>query len=125
RRRCGTRNSERIDAFMRDMIAASRDGQIRLSDEMREVFLFFKGFMFSDVYTNPVAKGEESKVDGILQRLYDYYTARPEAMPAEFQTIADSEGEGRAAVDYISGMTDSYAMEKYGQLFIPFAWTVK
>ena len=125
RRRCGDRNSERIDAFMRDMIEASADGRIRLSDEMREVFLFFKGFMFSDVYTNPVAKGEESKVDGILQRLYDYYTARPEALPGEFRAIAESEGEGRAAVDYISGMTDSYAMEKCGQLFIPFAWTVK
>jgi hypothetical protein len=23
------------------------------------------------------------------------------------------------------GMTDGYAMEKYGELFIPFAWTVK
>ena len=122
---CGNRNSERIDAFLRDMIAASTDGQIRLSDAMREVFLFFKNFMFSDVYTNPVAKGEESKVDGILEKLYEYYTARPETLPPEFRSIAEHEGEGRAAVDYISGMTDSYAMEKYGELFIPFAWTVK
>ena len=39
--------------------------------------------------------------------------------------IIEREGTERAATDYISGMTDGYAMEKYGELFIPFAWTVK
>ena len=37
----------------------------------------------------------------------------------------EREGVERAVCDYISGMTDGYAMEKYGELFIPFAWTVK
>ena len=39
--------------------------------------------------------------------------------------IADREGVPRAVTDYISGMTDGYAMEKYGEIFIPAAWTVK
>ena len=46
-------------------------------------------------------------------------------MPPELQAIAEREGAGRAAVDYISGMTDGYAMEKFGEVFIPFAWSVK
>ena len=69
--------------------------------------------------------GEESKVEGILSRLYDYYTAHPDALPEDFRGIIEHEGTERAATDYISGMTDGYAMEKYGELFIPFAWTVK
>ena len=125
RESCGTRNSERINAFVRDMIAASGEGTIRLSQEMAEVFRFFKAYMYADVYTNPVAKGEENKVDGILGRLYDYYTAHGDALPEDYRSIAEAEGIGRAACDYISGMTDGYAMEKYGELFIPFAWTVK
>ena len=125
RQRCGERNSERIDAFVKDLISSSTDGQMHLSPAMQEVFDFFKGFMYADVYTNPVAKGEESKVDGILERLYDYYTGHPEALPEDFRGIAEQEGVDRAAVDYISGMTDGYAMEKYGELFIPFAWTMK
>ena len=96
-----------------------------MSPEIWETFLFFHSFMYSDVYTNPIAKSEESKVEGILSRLYDYYTAHPEALPADFQPIVEREGRGRAACDYISGMTDGYAMEKYGELFIPFAWSVK
>ena len=125
RRRCGDRNSQRIDSFIRDLVENSRDGVLRMSSEMQETFDFFHGFMYSDVYTNPLAKGEESKVDGILSRLFDYYSAHPETLPAELQQIADREGPGRAACDYISGMTDGYAMEKYGELFIPFAWSVK
>ena len=46
-------------------------------------------------------------------------------MPQEIQAIAGHEGRERAAVDYISGMTDGYAMEKFGEIYIPFAWTVK
>ena len=34
---------------------------------MQEAVDFFHAFMYSDVYTNPIAKGEESKVDGIIK----------------------------------------------------------
>jgi len=46
-------------------------------------------------------------------------------LPGEFGNIVESEGAERAACDYISGMTDGYAMEKYGEIYIPFTWKVK
>ena len=52
-----------------------------MSDKMQKTFDFFHAFMYSDVYTNLCAKSEESKVEGILSRLYDYYTAHPDALP--------------------------------------------
>lgn len=125
RRNCGERNSERIDAFISDLIANSGDGTLRMSPRMQETFDFFHSFMYSDVYTNPIAKSEESKVEGILAGLFDYYTAHPEKLPEDFAPVIEKEGRGRAACDYISGMTDSYAMEKYSEIYIPFAWTVK
>ena len=39
--------------------------------------------------------------------------------------IREKDGTTRAVADYIAGMTDSYAMSKYGELFLPAAWTVK
>ncbi len=122
---CGERNSARINAFLTDLIRNSGDGELKMSPEMWETFLFFHNFMYSDIYTNPIAKSEESKVEGILGKLYEHYTAHPEELPEDFQPIVEREGRGRAACDYISGMTDGYAMEKYGELFIPFAWSVK
>ena len=125
RRNCGEKNSRRIDAIISDLIENSGGGRIRMSDRMQETFDYFHAFMYSDVYTNPVAKREEGKVEGILAGLYDYYTSHPEALPEDFSGVIEKEGIERAAVDYISGMTDGYAMEKYGDIFIPFAWTVK
>ena len=125
RRECGERNSERINSLIRDLIENSADGVLAFSPAMQETFDYFHRFMFSDVYTNPVAKREEGKVEGILSRLYEYYIAHPEALGEDFAPIVEREGRERAACDYISGMTDGYAMEKYSELFIPFAWTVK
>ena len=125
RTRCGDRNAARINSLITDLIQNSGDGVLRMSTEMQETFDFFHRYMFSDVYTNPIAKSEEDKVQGILEKLYDYYVKNPERMPREMQAIAEREGRERAAVDYISGMTDGYAMEKFGEIYIPFAWTVK
>ncbi len=122
---CGTKNSQRINSIITDLILNSTDGVIKMSPDMQKTFDFFHKFMYSDVYTNPRAKSEESKVEGILSKLYDYYTGHPEKLPEDYRYIIENEGVGRAACDYISGMTDGYAMEKYGELFIPFAWTVK
>lgn len=125
RKGVGERNSVRLNRFLADLIHNSGDGNIRFSPEMQELFDLFHDFMFSDVYRNPIAKGEESKVQGILEQMYAYYVRRPEKLSQELQSVADEEGVERAVCDYISGMTDGYAMEKYGELFIPFAWSVK
>ena len=55
----------------------------------------------------------------------DLMTLIMELLPEDFGGVIEREGVERAAVDYISGMTDSYAMEKFGEIYIPFAWTVK
>ena len=44
---------------------------------------------------------------------------------AAFSDIRVKEGVERGVCDYISGMTDKYAVEKFGALFIPASWSVK
>ena len=116
-RGCGSRNSERIDSIISDLIENSDADGLKMSPAMQEVFNFFHSFMYSDVYTNPIAKGEEGKVQGILFALYEYYVANPDKLPAELCFIAEKDGRGRAACDYISGMTDSYAVTAHRRLF--------
>ena len=122
---CGDRNSVRINTLVTDLIRNSRDGEIKMSDDMWDTFMFFKSYMYSDIYTNPVAKGEEKKVFGIIEKLFDYYAGHVEVLPPEYISIAQSEGKERAVCDYISGMTDSFAIERYNDLFVPYSWTVK
>ena len=122
---CGDRNSTRINSLLTDLIENSGEGRLAMSPKMQETFDFFHQYMYSDVYTNPAAKSEESKVDGIMSALYEYYMAHPEKMSREFQTVVEKEGRERAACDYVSGMTDGYALEKYSDFFMPYAWSVK
>ena len=87
--------------------------------------LTLKDFMFASVYTNPLAKGEEGKAQDMLRSLFEYYYKDPDQLPADFQSIRMEEGVERAVCDYIAGMTDPFAVERYKELFIPMGWTVK
>lgn len=122
----GFTHGERIDALVTDIVRESEGrNAVRQSEECRRAMVELREFMFRAVYYNPVAKGEESKAQDMIRRLYDYYRRYPDKLPAEFQEIRLMEGEERAVCDYIAGMTDKYAVEQFGDIAIPKAWTVK
>jgi dGTPase len=60
-----------------------------------------------------------------LERLYEYYLADISRLPADYLILAEEDGAERAVCDYIAGMTDQYAVNKYGELFIPSGWNKK
>ena len=82
-------------------------------------------FMFEAVYYNPLAKGEESKAQDMIARLFEHYQKHPDELPPDYQDIRLREGTDRAVCDYIAGMTDHYAVAKYNEAFVPLAWAVK
>lgn len=125
RERIGTRNSQRINSLLTNLIQHSGNGIVRLSPEMQEAFDQFHDFMYDAVYLNSKAKGEEHKVYGIIGGIWDHYRRHPEQLPEDYRIIHEEEGLERAVCDYISGMTDGYAMEIYSKIFIPAAWSVK
>ena len=122
----GETHRERINTLVTDMIFHSRGtGELGMTPEIEQTMQALRQFMFERVYKNPVAKGEESKARRILQELYTYYIAHPEALPQDFQPQLTFEGLPRVVCDYIAGMTDKYAMYKYDELFIPTGWQVR
>ena len=122
----GFTHGERINTLVADAIAASTGSErILQSDEVGQAMLALKDFMFANVYTNPLAKGEEGKAQTMLQAMFEHYCARPEELPPDFQDISVQEGVERAVCDYIAGMTDPYAVQKFEELFIPMGWAVK
>lgn len=122
----GFTKSERINTLVCDVIAASQ-GQpaIRQSEEIGGYMSELRAFLFQAVYYNPIAKGEEGKAQELIRDLFRYYLDHPDKLPDDFQEIRVKEGVERAVCDYIAGMTDSYAVEKFKEHFIPRAWTVK
>ena len=122
----GFTHSERINTLVTDIIASSAGrNEIVQSAACRDAMHELREFMFEYVYRNPVAKGEEGKAQDMLRRLFEYYRADPDKLPPEFQEIRMEESPERAVCDYISGMTDKFAVEQFGEAFIPKAWSVK
>ncbi len=122
----GDTHSRRINTLVCDLILTSMEsGRICLSDPVQQLLDTFRSFMFDKVYRNPVAKAEESKAQEMLQRLYEYYYRHPEALPADFQPRMEQEGLKRTVCDYIAGMTDHYAVDKYTENFVPSGWQVR
>jgi dGTPase len=80
--------------------------------------------MFRNVYTNPKAKSEESKAERMIMELYTYYTGHMDKLPVEFQELAKRYGDEQAVCDYIAGMTDSYAISRFQEIYIPKSWSV-
>lgn len=122
----GKTHSQRINTLVCDVIESSRGtGKILMSDNVEKALLDLRSFMFERVYRNPVAKGEEVKAKDMLKHLYEYYYNHPEALPVDFQPQLSFDGMGRTICDYIAGMTDNYAVDKYTELFIPMGWHVR
>ena len=122
----GSNHSQRINSLVCDTITTSREaGTICLSPSVEKALSDLREFMFENVYRNPVAKGQEVKARGMLQRMYEYYFKHPETLPEDFQPQLSFDGMERTVCDYIAGMTDNYAVDKYTELFIPSGWQVR
>ena len=122
----GHTHRDRINTLVCDLITvSSEEGKILLSPDVEKALKDLRSFMFDHVYRNPVAKGEEKKAKIMLQRLYEYYIRHPDALPEDFHPQLSFDGMERTVCDYIAGMTDNYAVDKYTELFIPAGWNVR
>ena len=122
----GHDHSQRINTFVTDAIRTSREaGTICLSPEIDKALRDLRAFMFRNVYKSPVAKSQENKAKDMLKRLFDFYITHPEALPEDFHPQLSFDGMERTVCDYIAGMTDNYAVDKFNEIFIPVGWQIR
>ena len=117
----GYRKAQRINTMVLSIIENS-DNDIKMAPDIEEAYQQIHKFMFDNVYTNPICKGEEGKAMDIVIKLYNYFRDHPNEMPQEYIKVVENEGVERAACDYISGMSDHYALATYSNLFVPKFW---
>lgn len=125
RKALGMNVKSRLDRLVHDVIISSKDSPvIQMSKEVSEAMLELRKWLFANVYTNPVAKGEEKKAGRMIEELYRYYESHSNEMPDFYISMIQDEGEktDRVVCDYISGMTDAYACKKFNEIFIPTSW---
>jgi dGTPase len=99
----GDRGSRRIDTLVHDLVESSKDaGDIVQSEDIGEAMLALRQFMFDNVYLGPHARLEQERARATVRRIFDHLAQR---------------GEGPAQiVEFISGMTDRFALTYVAEL---------
>jgi dGTPase len=93
----GGSGSERIDRLVHDIVETSEGlDDIRQSPEVGEAMLSLRAFMFERVYLGPQAAPEHAKAHDVVHRIFDHLIERGDGVDE--------------AVDYVSGMTDRFAL---------------
>ena len=121
----GDTTRKRLNTLIHDVVVNSEDqDRIRMSAEMSRAMSDLRKFMFERVYTDPVAKREETKAIRLVQELYHYYTQHPGELPGDYLQMMETRGFPLEQVvcDYIAGMTDPYSIKTLKELYIPQAW---
>ena len=117
----GHSKSERITRLIMSIVK-NGVSDIRMDSDVQRAHDELRAFMFSNVYNNSIAKAEESKAKMLVEKLYRYFYKHPDKMPDEYKNIMNRFSKDRAVCDYISGMSDGYAINLYNELFIPKSW---
>ncbi|MGY1810690.1 HD domain-containing protein [Blastococcus sp. SYSU D00669] len=105
-----------IDAVVRGSLSpANTSGSVVMDPDALEAFHELRAFMFHRVYESPTAAGQKHVAIAVIRRLVDHHLAHPELIPASYRdTSADPVTQ---VVDYVSGMTDRFALNVHDRIF--------
>ena len=88
-----------------------------MSDDGLETMNELRTFMFTNVYLRHDAEVQRQKAISLICQLVDYFAEHPDEIPPSYALASDHPLQ--QAVDYVSGMSDSYALAVHDQLFRP------
>lgn len=125
----GSSHSARINTLVQGVVDHSLNNDqvsltpgIAIDPEVGAAMDALRSFMFERVYTDSRAKAEEAKAERLIQRLYRHFLSHPEGIPGEYRPVIEQEGTERAVLDYLAGMTDTYVVNLYREIYLPKGW---
>ncbi len=126
RRALGGSRSERFATLIHDVIRHTDlegGGHVEMSPDVHGALLALRDFLYARVYENPVVHDEFHKAQRILRDLYAWCLEDPGRL-GRLHGVTPREGETveRAVTDWLSGMTDRFAIATWEELFVPRPW---
>lgn len=118
----GASSSERIETMVHDVVSrSSATGDISMSEAVWDAMMSMRSFLFASLYSSGDAKWEEPKAYVMIEELFDHYVKHLDEVPDEYRLHDGDKPEVQVA-DFISGMTDRYAVSVYEDLKVPRSW---
>jgi dGTPase len=103
-----------INAVVDESLA---QGRVEMAPEVLETMQVLRDFMFERVYLRPESRPQQLRAIAVIRDLVDHFIAHPEDVPDSYRV--DDADDIERAIDYVSGMTDRYALRMHDGLFRP------
>ena len=117
----GKTKTERITSLVRSLVENSGE-EIRMDGETQSAHDELRAFMFEKVYRAEPTVAEKDKAAFIVEYLFGYFMKNKDKLPRLYLEMSERDGIARAVADFISGMTDEYAIDYFRTLCIPRGW---
>jgi dGTPase len=115
RRVLGETYRTRLDTMVRSIVAESAEAcAVAMPDEVAEAMLELRSFLFEKVYLG-AARDEAERAGRVLRELCGYFREHSEELPAS----RSADDLDQRVTDYVSGMTDRFALRAYADRFLP------
>ena len=120
----GNTSKERINTAISSIYRQSVNKNVVEMDEATEnASEQLRNFMFERVYHSETAKKEEDKAERMITEMFAYFVKNTDKLPESYINLIDKYGEEQTVIDYLSSMTDRYAVYMFNKIFVPKGWT--
>ena len=120
----GDSSKERINCAITSVFETSAGKNfVKMDDEVEKVSEELRVFMFDKVYFSGSARGEEEKAERMLTAMYEYFVKNTDKLPETYVGLLEKYTKEQTVCDYLSSMTDRYAVYMFNKIFVPKGWT--
>ena len=122
--RLGNKTKERIHTAIADIYENSYNQPfVRMSNEVMAATNELRNFMFERVYgwSNKVI---QERAERMLTQMFEYFMNNVDKLPKQYLQLLEKDGKERVVCDYLSGMTDRYAVTVFESIFIPSTFAI-
>ena len=123
----GRTHATRIDTLVCDIVEQSEvstpPGAIRMSNAIRAAADALRDFLFDRVYSPLNERPDTQRAQHLVRELFAYYCDDAERIPEEYRAGHPDDPPARRVADFVSSMTDRYAVETFQRLFVPRFWS--
>lgn len=126
-KKLGDTHSKRIDTMVNDIVSETLrrgDGKLSITEGVLSAIVNLRNFLWERVYENEVVHADFHKASKVLKELYQYFMSHPDYFLTLIEKESLYDSLERCVCDFVAGMTDHYAFNLYGKLFLPLPWMI-
>lgn len=117
----GKTKSARITSLVTSLVSNSGE-EIKMDFTTQSAHDELREFMFEKVYRASKTVSEKEKAARTVEYLFMYFLKNKDKLPRLYLDISERDGLETAISDFISGMTDDYAIDYFTSICVPRSW---